>query len=154
MNSSAQSDLLQTLQTTLYDDIPLTNAMGLTVLSYDGTSLVLQAPLAPNINHKNTAFAGSLNAVLTLTGWGLLWLLLKELDLAGKIVIQDSTVNYLLPVTQDFSSTCLKPAPDQLARFEKTLRQHHRARLELEVNLIEQERLAVSLKGRYVAYLL
>ena len=33
-----------------------------------GGGLVLSSPLEPNINHKGTAFAGSLNATATLTG--------------------------------------------------------------------------------------
>ncbi|TFG38857.1 MAG: thioesterase, partial [Candidatus Aminicenantes bacterium] len=58
--------------------MPITKALGLRVIGRDGTDLIFSAPLAPNINHKGTAFAGSLNATATLAGWGTIWLLLRE----------------------------------------------------------------------------
>ena len=142
---------LRELQETFYSEIPITKHLGLTVVGYDGEQLALSAPLEANINHKDTAFAGSLNALVTLAGWGLLWLLLKEEELAAKIVIQDSTINYLLPVTKNFVAVCRKPDPVQLARFASMLRRKGRARLELEAEIREEKQLAVTFKGRYVA---
>ena len=68
--------------------------------------LSLWAPISPNLNHKSTAFAGSLNSVLTLSGWSLVWLLLKEWGLSGTIVIQESTCHYHFPVHDDFVARC------------------------------------------------
>lgn len=142
---------LRELQETFYSEIPITKHLGVTVVSYNGEQLALRAPLEANINHKDTAFAGSLNALVTLAGWGLLWLILKEEELAAKIVIQDSTINYLLPVTRDFVAVCAKPDAAQLARFTTMLRRKGRARLELEAEIREENQLAVAFKGRYVA---
>jgi thioesterase domain-containing protein len=142
---------LHELQETLYSEIPITKHLGLTVVSYDDEQLALSAPLEANINHKDTAFAGSLNALVTLSGWGLLWLILKEERLAAKIVIQDSTINYLLPVTKDFVACCRKPDAAQLTRFTNMLKRKGKARLELEAEIREEEQLAVAFKGRYVA---
>ena len=52
--------------------------MGIRVAAYDGTSLKLTAPLAPNINHKSTAFGGSLYSLAVLCGWGIVHLKLAE----------------------------------------------------------------------------
>ena len=52
-------DLVEALQKTLEHEIPLTQHLELRVMNYDEHGLVLKAPLAPNINHKRTAFAGS-----------------------------------------------------------------------------------------------
>ncbi len=145
------TDRLRQLEETLHHEIPLTRQLGVTVESYDGARLRLRAPLAPNINHKDTAFAGSLNAVVTLAGWGLLWLILQEEGLAAKIVIQDSAVNYLLPISTDFSADCYQPDPALLAKFVRTLRRHGQARLELEVEIRSGDQLALRFKGRYVA---
>src|SRR5689334_2098488 len=98
--------LLAELQGTLWTNIPITRKLGLKGESYDGIHLCLKAPLTTNINHAGTAFAGSLNALLTLTGWGMLWLILRELELDGEIVIQDSSCRYVAPVTHDFMSSC------------------------------------------------
>lgn len=80
-------------------------------------------PLAPNHNHAAAAFAGSLNALTTLAGWGLLWLLLDEAGLAANIVIQDSNVAYLRRVDADLITVrCIPPLPTELGRFLAALR--------------------------------
>src|SRR5262249_15559514 len=115
-------NLSQALQETLVHEIPLTQHLELRVIDYNERGLTLGAPLAANINHKRTAFAGSLNSVVTLAGWGLLWLVLQELKIAARVVIQDSSCSYLRPVSNDFSAFCPKPAPEQIARLAEALK--------------------------------
>jgi len=146
-------DRLQELQETLAREIPITNHLGISIESYDETALTLKAPLQQNINHKSTAFAGSLNALLTLAGWGLLWLILKERGLHVQIVIQKSMSNYLRPVTRDFSARCHKPDPAYIARLETTSRKKGKARLELQSEIREGDIVAVTFSGRYVIFL-
>ncbi|HLZ61866.1 MAG TPA: thioesterase domain-containing protein [Ktedonosporobacter sp.] len=146
-------NLLEELQETLYTDIPLTKHLAITVDSYDDERLLLKAPLAQNINHKGTAFAGSLNAVVTLAGWGLLWLVLKEMGVRAVIVIQDSASNYLLPVKSDFSACCYRPDSGQIARMKQMLLMKGRARLELKAEIVADLKVAVSFQGRYVVSL-
>lgn len=144
----------QALQKTLHHEIPLSAALGLEVAEYDGDSLTLRAPLAPNINHKSTAFAGSLNAVATLTGWGLIWLITREHGFPSVIVIQEHETRYLRPVGQDFAATCHTPPTRQIERFLTALRQRGRARLPLTVEIrTGGEQPAVIFTGRYVAFL-
>ena len=144
--------LLQKLQLTLLREIPITQHLGITVESYNNQRLILRAPLAQNRNHKGTAFAGSLNALLTLAGWGQLWLILAERNIPGKIVIQDSSSNYLLPVQSDFSAICHTPSGEHIARIEQTLKKYSKARIELQAEIRDEEELAVSFKGRYVVH--
>ncbi len=143
-------DHLSELQSTLYKEIPITRHFNLTVGSYDERCLRLDAPLAENINHAGTAFGGSLSSLVTLAGWGIVWLIMREHELEGEIVIQDGSCNYLLPVTRDFSAYCYKPEASQIVRFERMLRSHGRARLELEATIPNEDRVAVSFHGRYV----
>ena len=147
------TELIEQLGTTLHHEIPLTLALGLTVKSYDGQTLALGAPLEPNINHKATAFAGSLNAVVTLSGWSVVWCILKEAGIPAKIVIQDSQVNYLLPVDGDFVAVCSKPDPAQVNRFKNMLLKKGMGRLELEAEIRSGNQPAVTFRGRYVAHL-
>lgn len=141
---------LQALQESLYRDIPLTRHLKLSLNSYDAHCLKIRAPLTENSNHVGTAFAGSLNSVVTLAGWSMLWLTLKELHLDGQIVIQDSTCNYLGPVTKDFYACCYKPDSEHIRQFEKVLKKKGKARLELHAEIIEDGVIRVSFKGRYV----
>ena len=148
-----QHDLARELQVVLHHEIPLSRQMGLTVQGYDGVCLTLCAPLAPNINHKATAFAGSLNAVMTLAGWGTVWLLLAERGLHGTIVIQESSTRYQLPVGHDFTATCRIPQVDVTERFLAGLRRRGKARLALKVEILDGDgRVAVAFTGMYVAF--
>jgi len=144
---------MQALQATFDHEIPITREIGIRVAHYDGEQLALTAPIERNINHKATAFAGSLNSVVTLAGWGMIWLLLKELDIAGTIVIQDSASHYRRPVTRDFTAICHRPDAEQVRQFAHTLREKGRARLELQATIHERDILVMSFQGRYVALL-
>ena len=148
---STESRRLSELQSLLNREIPLTRHLGLRVESYDGRCLTLGAPLAGNRNHTDTAFAGSLNALTTLAGWALVWIILAELNVAGQILIQGSTVSYRRPVTADFSACCCKPAPARLATFAATLAKRGKARLELEATIADRGQEAVHFRGRYAA---
>lgn len=143
-------DPARELQEVLYSEIPITAAIGITVAGYDGQTLTLAAPLRQNRNHKSTAFAGSLNALVTLAGWGLIWLLLKERGMTATIVIQESMSRYLRPVRADFTARCHKPDEARLGAFETTLRRRGKARLELRVEVLDGEHVALDFTGRYV----
>ena len=56
-------------------------------LEYSGHAITLSAPLAPNINDKGTAFAGSTAGLATLTGWCLITLWLREQGIAADVMI-------------------------------------------------------------------
>ena len=142
---------LDALEATLRHEIPLTRAMGVTVAGFGTTGLTLHAPLAPNLNHKHTAFGGSLATLATLAGWGLLQLLLREHP-PVTVVIQESTVSYLHPVAADFEARCALPPPDELDRFRRTLDRRGVARIGLEVVIPSGEEIAVRFHGRFVAF--
>lgn len=60
------------LQTYLHAHIPLSGAMQVSVVQAALEGVVLSAPLAPNINHRDTVFGGSASAVASLAAWSLL----------------------------------------------------------------------------------
>lgn len=143
--------LVRELQQILYEEIPITRQLRVAVVAYDGTRLTLQAPLAENINHKGTIFAGSLNAVATLAGWGMVWLMLREANIVAQVIIQDSAVSYTLPVTRDFTASCCKPAAEQMTHFIAMLRRKGQARIALTAQIDEDSHCVVAFQGRYVA---
>jgi thioesterase domain-containing protein len=150
---SEPHELARELERVLHHEIPLSQQIGLVVRDYNGTRLALHAPLAPNINHKATAFAGSLTAVATLAGWGMVWLILREHGLRGVIVIHQSATEYRLPVSGDFMATCQAPAERAIERFLSGLLRHGKARLPLTVEIrTESDEVAVAFSGSYVAF--
>jgi thioesterase domain-containing protein len=153
--SGTMDELLRDLQLTLNHEIPLTRHLGLRVERYDAEEgcLFLSAPISPNLNHKSTAFAGSLNSVLTLGGWSLVWLLLKQWGMSGTVVIQESTCHYHLPVHEDFVARCCMPPRQDLERFQAQLRSRGKGRMELEVEIYQGDGKAVAFCGRYVVHI-
>lgn len=102
MRTPAPSSALPRASTTLLERtlqrIPLTESMSVEIGAYDGHSLVLSAPLQPNVNDKGCAFGGSIVSLLTLAGWGLILLKLEATRIDCDIYVQDSTVRYLAPL--------------------------------------------------------
>jgi thioesterase domain-containing protein len=137
------------LEETFHNDIPITRAMEIRVLRYNGTSLVLGAPLEPNMNDKGTAFGGSLFSLLVLAAWGLIHLKLKEEGITGDIMIHESTVSYSQPITGDWEAACRLPEGKEFAGFIERLRDMGRARLTLEVQIMAGSGVAVRFRGSY-----
>lgn len=135
----------------LHANIPLTSAMQLSAAAWDGQRLELNAPLAPNVNDKGTAFGGSLYNVAVLCGWSLLRLKLNEAGLEKKnIVIQEANTRYLLPVSGELQAEC-RLVPEAWQDFLQALQQRGRARITLTVVIRQQDKAAVEFTGQYVA---
>lgn len=57
----------------IYEQIPITKAMGISIEKFTSSEVKVLAKLEPNINHKSTAFGGSINSVMTVCGWSLVY---------------------------------------------------------------------------------
>lgn len=134
----------------LHDDLPITRHLGIRVASASLDSVALVAPLAPNRNHRGTAFAGSVNALATLAGWSWLWLFIRAERLAAQAVIQDSTIRYTRPIGSDFTATAAVPSAAAIARLLAALRKGGRGRIALEVTVADVGGPAALFSGRYV----
>lgn len=141
---------MQDLERRLLEDIPLTRAMGLTVVEYSGSALSLAAPLDRNGNHKSTAFGGSLYSLAVLAGWGLLYLKMKESGRRGRIVIQESRIRYLRPVAEDLRATCRLDSEERLEVFFRTFDRRGMGRIDLRCSITANGAPAVEFEGRYV----
>jgi thioesterase domain-containing protein len=142
---------LEELQAVLEREIPMSAQMGIRVESSDGAGLVMRLPLGPNRNHQRTAFAGSLNALCTIAGWGTVFLLLRELDRRGSIVIRRSTIKYQSPVTaKEIFARCQPVTAEARQFFVEMLDDKGQAKLDLTVEIAGTEGPAVSFNGSYV----
>jgi thioesterase domain-containing protein len=77
----------ESLQAYLHDRIPLSRAMEIEVRSATPQGVTLYAPLAPNINHRDTVFGGSASAVAILAAWSVVYVRMHAEGLTGRIVI-------------------------------------------------------------------
>jgi thioesterase domain-containing protein len=139
----------QRIQELFYTKIPITSAMGVKVEDYDGQRLVLSAPLEANVNHLGTAFGGSLNALAILSGYGLLWLELENIEC--HIVIRESTISYERPVRGEIRAVCVRPEARALAELKQTFHQKGKARIALSATIESEGTTAVRFRGTFVA---
>lgn len=135
----------------IHEHIPLTSHLGAAVESYDGRTITLSAPITPNLNHRNTAFGGSISALGILSGWTLLFLKLKETGIKNRLVIQKSSFNFKDPVDDDFSATCALPDHETWDKFIKTLSRHGRARITVHSRIEDSSGVGGTHEGVYVA---
>jgi thioesterase domain-containing protein len=138
----------------IHDHIPITSHLGAEVESFDGEKVSLSAPLKPNLNHRNTAFGGSLSALGILSGWTLLFLKLKEKEIKNRLVIQKSSFDFFDPVDDDFIATCTLPDPETWEKFLRTLTKRGRARITVNSRIESPSGFAGNHEGVYVAIVL
>lgn len=147
------NNLIDILQQKILTDIPLTQHMGLTVSYYDGQTLQIKASLEKNINHRQTAFGGSISAVATLAVWGWLYLKLYEQNIPARIVVQQSSTDYLQPITSDFVAICKNEDPANFDKFINTLTRKGVARIKLTSQVLCETVTAAEFSGDFVAKL-
>ena len=143
---------LTELEQLLHAEIPLTRAMQVRVLRADRNGLALGAALAPNLNHKQTAFGGSLNSLATLACWGLVQLLMRDSDQVATVVIQESRIQFLRPVKRDFEAVCPRPPEAAIEKFRRMLERKGRARLVLDSTIQADGEIVCRFHGKFVAY--
>lgn len=125
------------LESYLHEHIPLSSAMQVRVLAVDADGVTLLAPLAPNINHRDTVFGGSASALAILSAWSLVHAALAE-EGSYRIVIQRNSVDYTKPMPGDFIARSFVPDPAAWSRFLRTLEHKGRARITVAC-LLESE---------------
>ncbi len=140
------------LERHIREAIPLARAMELRVGDYDGYRLAVYAPLAPNVNDKGCAFGGSMSALLTLAGWGLIVLKLAEAGLDAEVYVQDASIVYIAPLWDQVIAEAYAP-DDPWADFIDTLRRKGKARVTIQAEIAGAEGGATAARqsARYVA---
>jgi thioesterase domain-containing protein len=135
----------------LHEHIPLSQDMGVEVVEADWDGVTLRAPLAPNINHRETVFGGSASAVAILAAWALLYIRLQEKHLNGRIVIQRNMMNYERPIVSAFVASSTIQDSLTWEKFVKTLKRKNRARISVAATLLCNGEHVGDFEGDFVA---
>ena len=139
------------LQERIDREIMLAKPMGIIVESADESGVVLRAPLAPNANHKGTAFGGSLYSLAVLTGWAWITRFLATRKLDAEAVIQESSMRFLAPVHGEMRASIEVPGSAETDKFQKMLLRADRGRIRLQVNVHQGATLATVFDGLFAA---
>lgn len=154
MNINTISEQTQTLSnldnfaSAVSATVPLTNAMGITYSAYDGLNLRLDAPIALNVNDKNTGFGGSIVSLATLAGWSLLSLLAHEKSDNNIIFIGESKIRYLAPVLGDFHAlACI--TQEQKQNIIDAVSRNKTVKIELAIDVLNDDQCVATFTGKY-----
>lgn len=142
-----RADWCDQLQQAWYKHIPLSEKMGVRISQYTGQKFITTMPEIGNQNPNQTLFAGSLFSLATLTGWGLIWLMLREHHLGGTIILADAHIRYSKPISGRPSASAdlgsISGDLDRLARGRK-------ARVQLDVELCGDNLCGAVFEGVYL----
>ncbi|UPH46825.1 thioesterase domain-containing protein [Methylophaga pinxianii] len=141
----------QQLEQYLHQHIPLSAAMQVTVKEITATTLTLQAPLTPNINHQETVFGGSASTLAILAAWSLLHTRLTREGVVFHLVIRRNEMAYLKPMRTDFSAIATLVDEDDWPQFLNMLQLKGKARIRVAAVLSDGDQPAGQFLGEYVA---
>lgn len=136
----------------LHEKIPITKEMKFSVIEFTPSKVRIAAKLEPNINHKSTVFGGSINSLMTVCGWAMVFINIKEIDPDVHIVIQKSNISYLTPICEDFIAECELFDEGVKRKFFEMYTKHKKGRLNLKVSCYNEKTLLAEYEGQYVAF--
>ncbi|MCB0367003.1 MAG: YiiD C-terminal domain-containing protein [Bdellovibrionaceae bacterium] len=139
------------LLSSIHNEIPISQEMGINDLRLSKEGLILAAELAPNRNHRGTAFGGSLNSIMLLAGWAWLHHWLGQEKVAAHVVVRDCTTRFYSAVSQNFRVEVEPPSVESEARFLRTLQRRGLAQIPLLVRIFGEKRVAVVMKAQFAA---
>lgn len=132
--------------------MPPLAAMGCRVKTFEPDRLVLSAPLEANVNDKGSAFGGSLAGLMTVACWGLFSLHLKRAGFSAEVYVQDSNVQYFVPVLEHIEAEARLAEGEDLDAALRAMATRRKARLRLTASVrLKDGREAARLEGRFVA---
>jgi thioesterase domain-containing protein len=91
--------------------------MGFKVTFVAPATVNIRVPFGPNVNDKNTVFAGSIYSALVLAPWSLLDHLVREVYPTAKIAVYEARVKYHRPITADFVVTAGLDKHEDLMKY-------------------------------------
>ncbi|MFT6017132.1 MAG: thioesterase domain-containing protein [Candidatus Azotimanducaceae bacterium] len=132
MNNKSQS-----LEQFIHESIPLSRALGYHIQELTSNRIEVTAPLEPNINHHNAAFAGSIYSVAALTAWSLVTHLVNEAQLSAAVVMGKAEIMYKRPILEEIYCSGNVTA-STASEFVLALQGKGRAKIELSIAIGNQ----------------
>ena len=140
------------LEKYLHNRIPLSKAMEVSVVSVSADAVVLRAPLAPNINHRETVFGGSASTLAILAAWSLLQMRLSDEGINDiQLVIQRSAMEYEKPIFGEFTAKASMEYIEGWATFTRMLARKGKGRVTVKSVLEHAGQIVGRLSGEFVA---
>jgi thioesterase domain-containing protein len=140
----------ENLTATIHREIPITQHLGIDILSLDQCSIAVEAPLQNNINIHGTAFAGSIYSIMSITGWAMTAQLSQVyLGHLHTVVLKEANIKYLRPITDNILART-QINIDAISKFRDQFSSQDKTRAKLEVECYQDQKLAAVFSGEYV----
>ncbi|NPU95298.1 MAG: DUF4442 domain-containing protein [Gammaproteobacteria bacterium] len=147
---SGASTHLDRVRHKLRSQVPLIAHMGVDVISWDGRTVVVEAPLAPNLNTHGTAFGGSLYNVAAMTGWSAVHLTLMDAGHTPSVWVVKGEIEYKTPVRGVLRGSATV-SDEVRAHLIAGYENKGRVKVAIDVLIREGEQDAVLFKGVFAA---
>ena len=141
----------ESLEAYIHRQIPITAHMGVQIIEATPRRVELSAPLAPNINHRETVFGGSAAAVATLAAWTLVLVRLREAEIRGRLVIARNSMEYQKPITDDFTAVSKFESEADWNRFVAGITRKGRGRFRQTATLFLDGESVADFQGDFVS---
>lgn len=139
------------LQNCLYERLPLTRAMRLTVMKVAPEEVWLAAPLEPNLNHHETVFGGSAATLAITAAWSLVYARLQDAGIGSDLVIQRNTMEYQRPMRDAFTARAFLEDANAWPGFMRMVMRKGRARILVRAVLECAGEVTGNFSGEFVA---
>lgn len=139
------------LEQYLHAHLPLTKAMQIYVVGLKPGEITLGAPLQPNINHQQGVFGGSAATLATAAAWSLVHTQLVVAGVPGEVVIQRSSMDFILPMKDEFVARAFVPHPEAWPKFVQMLKRRGRARIAISAEVSCLGQISGAFEGDFVA---
>lgn len=121
----------------LRDKIKLYEHLGITIIEISSHKAHFHVSLEKNLNHKGTAFGGSLYATGVMAAYALVLAGLKHYQIAtDNIVISRGEISYLRPVDTDFNVIASFPDEGDEQSFYNEIKTKKRAKKTVQVQIL------------------
>lgn len=139
------------LEQYIHENIPLSRAMGVSVVGVEREAVTLKAPLGPNINHRRSVFGGSASTLAILASWALLHVRLTAEGIPARLVIQRNVMEYERPILGEFTARSTLEDADRWRQFTGMLARKGKARVTVLAVLEHMDQLVGRFSGQFVA---
>jgi|JI8StandDraft_1071087.scaffolds.fasta_scaffold207351_2 thioesterase domain-containing protein len=148
-----EAQALAFIEQYLQQHLPLTVAMQVQAVAYDGQTLRLNAPLAVNHNDKGTAFAGSLSSLATVCGWCLVMVWVKQhYQQPCQVAVAQAQIDYKKPTNSDFYALAHLPDTHSLHQALQMLARKGRTRLTINIEVCDEQGVTVTQIASYAIW--
>jgi len=131
------------------EQIPLLHFQEMDIKEYSMDTVRLEAPLMPNKNVHQTAYAGALSSLLTISSWLMAKAWVDQYAPQSSIVLQSCSINYLRPVKNTLIVKAESPNKPEWEKSFQELKAKGYSRIEINAKALNKDKSMAVFKGLF-----